>query len=180
MRIRWLILVGLVTMLGCKDKLEWTEHKIRAFEMGGFKFTIPPGWRDLSESKDPTLAHMARRLGPDTDARLIVRANDTNTDSNIAFMFTDLTGTPTCEQWVTAMESQPGALIIDHTSIVTEQFADDAGCSFRMTEGSTSGRIVLRFRSPKFLTIQCMRPTKGDSNLDATCDSVVGFLRAQR
>src|SRR6185295_18544025 len=81
------VALALLALCACKDKLQWNDRVIAAITEGPFRFDVPAGWRDLSESQDPVLAHMSRRA--DATAHIFVRENDSNTDTNIAFMWTD-------------------------------------------------------------------------------------------
>lgn len=94
--MRTWFLVGLLAA-GCKDSLKWKPQQLKTVEVGPFTFDIPKGWRDTRESEDQKLARQHERLGPDTDAHILVRENASNTDANISFMWTDLVGSPTCE-----------------------------------------------------------------------------------
>lgn len=173
--MRWFAIVALVA--GCRgEKLKWNEQKLVAIDSGPFHFDIPTGWRDLSESQDLQLAHMARRLG---DAHLIVRQNDTNTDTNIAFMWSELVGKPTCEQFIAAMETQAGAPKFDRASLVSETFGDDPGCSYAFTDEGSEGRAVLRMHGRSFLTIQEMHTKRGDTDADATFGRFIAALKSQ-
>src|SRR5262245_43654796 len=127
--MRWCALaIWLVVAPACKEKLGWNEHKLHSFEIGGIKFEIPKGWRDLSESADPRLARMTRRLGSDTEAHIIVREDASNTDVNISFMVAELVGEPTCDQFAAAMDG--GGLHADRSTALTQQYGSDRGCSF--------------------------------------------------
>jgi hypothetical protein len=173
-------LLATVCGVGCKSKsLEWKAHTIKTVSIGGLTFDIPKGWRHLSESANPKLAGMTTRLGAATEAHIIVRESASNTDSTIAFMLADLVGSPTCEQWVAAMELQKGGPRVDHDSILPQDWGGQRGCSFRVTEGELAGKIHIRFRGAKFVTLQCMRPKSGDDDADGVCGDLVAAMHAQ-
>lgn len=172
-----MLLVAVVAAAGCKgDKLKWKAQALTAFQIGSVSIAIPTGWRDLSEAADPSLANLTMRLGADTEAHILVREGDVNTDTNISIMLADLVGAPTCEQWVSTM-NQEGGPKIDASTARERTFGPDRGCSFYFTDGpSVEGRMFLRFRGAKFITLQCMRPAKGDANADATCEALATQL----
>ncbi len=170
----WLLV--LLATAGCKDdKLKWKAQVLTSIQVGTLKFEIPKGWRDLSESADPQLANITRRLGADTEAHILVREDAKDTESNISFMLADLAGAPSCDQWAAAMDLQGGPKI-DHSTLRERTYGAESGCSFHLTDGGTAGRMFLRFQPPKFVTLQCLRPGSGDANLDATCDRMAEAL----
>ena len=162
-----------------KDKLEWKEHVLTRIEVGPFAFDIPRGWRDTSESADPQLARITRRLGP--DAHMIVRENASDTDTNIAFMWTEASGGRfTCEQFVAAMGMMTSSdEKIDPDSVTSEELGDDLLCSFRMSIGKAVGQLWIRLRGTYYLTLQCTHLRSGDRDADADCTQLVHALRAQ-
>src|SRR5690606_21232030 len=158
-RMRTALLLGVLAIAGCSgDKtLEWKPQRSTACTVGDFTFAVPAGWRDISESKDPRLARLPEQLGPDAaNTHVLVREQAKNTDTSVSVMLADLVGSPSCEQWVTAMNMQGGPKArMDSTT--TETFGSDSGCSFQLLDGATEGRMVLRFRPPTFVVIQCLR-----------------------
>jgi len=171
------ILLICAVVLGCSDKLQWKEHKLHTVEIGGLRFEIPKGWRDLSESTDPKLARVTRRLGSDADAHMIVRESDPNTNTNISFMLAELVGAPTCDQWAAAMAMRGGK--IERQTVLSKPYGTDRGCSFWIKEGKSDGKIFIRFRGDKFVTLQCLWPAQGDTNAMKTCDDLETVLAAQ-
>lgn len=174
----WLV-VGLLAATGCKDTLKWKPQQLKTVDVGPFKFDIPKGWRDTRESEDTMLARMHERLGADTDAHILVRESASNTDANISFMWTELVGSPTCEQFVEAMSLAGGGLVVDKTTVLHKDYGADKGCGFWISDDKYEGKMHLRFQGEKFLTIQCMRPKAGDRDADAACEAFAVALNAQ-
>jgi hypothetical protein len=169
-------LVAAMVLGACKAKpLQWTPQVLTKVDLAPFSFDIPPGWRDISESADPELAHITRSLG--AEAHLIVRATDTNTDTNIAFMWADSGTSVTCDSLVDAMASMGGD--IDRASLVAEQFGTDTGCSFHFKDDKEVGMSWIRMRGARFFTLQCLHGKSGDADADATCTRLAAALKAQ-
>ena len=166
----------LLALCACKDKLSWNAHVITQITEGPFKFQIPPPWRDLTESSDPGLARLPRRA--DASAHLIVRENDTNTDTNIAFMWTFASKGASCETVMLELDHQSNGGV-DRAGAKQESMAGDPTCTFRFGEDDVAGVEWLRFHGDHMLTIQCMHLKKGDANADQWCDHFAAELRAQ-
>lgn len=176
--VRTCLLLAFVAATGCKETLKWKPQQLKTVEVGPFTFDIPKGWRDTRESEDPKLAHQHERLGADTDAHILVRENASNTDANISFMWTDLVGAPTCEQFVEAL-SLAGGFVIDKATLLHKDYGAEKGCGFAISDDTYGGKMHLRFRGGKFLTIQCMRPKAGDADADEACESFALALNKQ-
>jgi hypothetical protein len=169
-------LLLLLALAGCKDKLSWNAHAITQIAEGPFKFQVPPPWRDLTESADPGLARLPRRA--DATAHIIVRENDSNTDSNIAFMWTDTSRSVTCEALMLTIDRLSGGNV-DRSSLRSETMGGDLACTFRSTDEDSDVTTWLRIHGDHMLTLACLRPHKGDSNLDQWCQHYADELRAQ-
>ncbi len=173
--MRALAVLVVFALAACKgDGLQWKKHEIKQVQLGDFTLAVPKGWRDLRESEDSSLARLHTRLGADTEAHIFVRENASNTDSNIALMWSDLVGVPTCDQFSRAMGGG-----IEKQTVLEQPYGADRGCSFWMKQDDSEGKTFVRFHPPKMLTLQCLRPAKGDDAADATCESVAAALAAQ-
>jgi hypothetical protein len=171
-------LLLLLAVAACKDRLPWNERQLTSFTEGPFTFEIGAGWRDLSESQNPSLAHMTHRLGSDTTAHIIVRENDTNTDSNIAFMWNDASPAVTCETLVLSIDQQSDGGV-DRSTLQTETMRGDPSCTFHYADGDLFGTSWIRIHDSHVMTVQCLRPKSGDDNADQWCAHYAAVLRAQ-
>jgi hypothetical protein len=173
----WFV-VALFSLGACKgNKLEWKPQVLTKINAGSLSFDIPSGWRDISESAMPELANITRTLG--SDAHMIVRASDTNTDTNIAFMWADTGPNVTCEQIVDAIVAQGTEIKIDKSTVVSETFGADSGCSYHFRDESSVGQSWMRMHGGKFFTLQCLHESRGDADADAVCTRLAAALKAQ-
>jgi len=179
MRSRFVVALALVVVVAaCKgNKLQWKPQVLTKITAGSLSFDIPSGWRDISESAMPELATITHTLGP--AAHMIVRANDTNTDTNIAFMWADTGPNVTCEQIVDAIVAQGSEIKIDKSTVATETFGTDSGCSYHFRDESSVGMSWMRMHGGKFFTLQCLHESRGDADADAVCARLAAALKAQ-
>jgi hypothetical protein len=176
--MRICLVVALLSLGACKgSKLEWKPQVLTKVTAGSLTFEIPAGWRDISESSMPELAGITRTLGP--NAHMIVRANDTNTDTNIAFMWADTGPNVTCEQIVDAIAAQGSEIKIDRSTVKAEAFGTDSGCSYHFRDASSVGTSWMRMHGAKFFTLQCLHESRGDADADRVCTQLAAALKAQ-
>jgi hypothetical protein len=81
---------------------------------------------------------------------------------------------------VAAMSGMGGGLTIDKSTVLPQKYDGDAGCSFWIKDRKSEGKMFLRFRGAKFITVQCLRAAAGDASADATCESVVAGMTAAK
>ena len=169
------VLVILAALCACKAKLEWNEKAITRIDEGPFAFSVPGGIRDTTESKDFGLAHIARRA--DKTAHILVREDDSNADSSISFMWTDTSSKVTCDTLQIGLEAAGGTYDRDATR--SEKIRNDTTCMFKGSDDDSDVTTWIRVHGDHMLTLACIRPKKGDRNLDQWCERYVAELRAQ-
>jgi hypothetical protein len=167
----WPLVILVLLALGCKKELEWFPQQITKITEGPYTFDVPAGWRDLTECRDPDLSRMARRA--DDSAHILVREHATNTDSNIALMWTEIVAPITCQQFFAQLARAEG---IDAKSFSAKPVGSDELCAFRMKDDELEGAGHVRMHGKAYVTIQCLRPHGGDADLDATCSRFAATL----
>src|SRR5439155_1912982 len=102
---------------GHAGHIGWTGPRHPTFDLGAFRFTVPDGWRDLSEAADRLLAH---QLGH--DGHMLVRENDVDTDNSVSVVW-GYGRSITCTQLAAALDAQSGkGEHIDLASVHDERY----------------------------------------------------------
>ncbi len=175
---RWLVLaLVLATAASCTKKLPWGDKKATELVAGPYKFTIPPGWRDLSELQDDDIKS---KLPAGVVGIMPEKLGDKGFQANIVMNYAPFpadTPVPGCDEFANEVAKSFG---VKATNVETIKIENDPGCRWSVVKESTVGIQVVRFDGGHELVIQCLRAGEGDPDADRTCNSVLDSLHVPR